>query len=140
MMRKENLNLVDLLIVYLSLTAVFALSFPEQAVAKPHYLDYFVGDKLNDYCVNNLCFDGGDIVKANNDNIVVSVYKNKAYKDEAECKIVLSGYIKKIEGSGYFPLHSSKTDFGGIFTIDKNNYHAKMKCSDNFMVAKITTI
>lgn len=139
-MRKEKLNLVDLLVVYLSLTAVFALTFPEKAVAKPNYFDYFVGDKLNDYCVNNLCFDAGDIIKTDDENIVVSIYKNKSYKDLAECKAALNGYIKKIEGSGYFPLNSKQTDFGGLFTLNKKDYHAKMKCSDNFMTAKITTI
>lgn len=139
-MRKEKLNLAGILIVYLSLTAVFAFAFPEKAVAKSTYFDYFVGDKLNDYCVNNLCFDGSDIIKTDDDNIVISVYKNKAYKNEDECKIVLGGYIKKIEGSGYFPLHSTKTDFGGLFTVNKKDYHAKMKCSNNFMLAKITTI
>lgn len=133
-------NIKAILVSYLSLTAVFALTFPEKAVSKARPVEYFVGETISGSCSSNTCFIDQDILKVDDLNVITTIYKNKHYDTKEECDEVLSLYKAKIFDSGFFPLSSSKTDFGGVFTIDKNSYHAKMKCNDNFMIAKITTI
>ncbi len=127
-------------VVYLAFTAVFALTYPEKAVSKPLIFDYFVGETIGYSCSKNVCFEFGDIIKIDNDKTIVSIYKNRSYASEQECRIVLAIYRGKIERSKFFPLSSTNTDFGGIFSLGKKDYHAKLKCTDNFMIAKITTI
>ena len=133
-------DLKAMFVAYISLTAVFALTFPEEAVSKAYPVEYFVGEKISVSCEKNTCFVGQDILKTNDLNVITAIYKNKHYDTSEECSEVLSLYKSKILDSGFFPLSSSKTDFGGVFTVDKNSYHAKMKCDYNFMIAKITTI
>ncbi|HGJ7709643.1 TPA: hypothetical protein ACJXXT_000165 [Pseudomonas aeruginosa] len=133
-------DIKTMFVAYASLTAVFALTFPEKAVSKAYPVEYFVGERIAATCPDGACVSDNDIFKVDLSNVVVSVYKNRHYDNRRDCENAMGFYKERILKSSFFPLASSKVDFGGVFTLGKDSYHAKMKCDDNFMIAKITKI
>lgn len=135
---KLSLSLLGGVVSYFSVTALLVLLFPANAVSEAVQIEHFVGEEILN--CNSVCSSSGDIVRVDDSNVIFSVIKNKHYKNEAECKSVIDFYKAKIVNLNYFPLYSKTSDFGGVFKINKDDYYAKLKCSQNFMLAVISKL
>lgn len=139
------LNLKDNLILsasfYVAFVFLFSSSSPAEAVTNNLYVNYFVGEELVDVkCNDRICSNGNDVFRIDENNMIVSIIKNTHFDSELECKMVMDMYVNRIKDVGYFPLFSNKVDFGGVFEVNKKNYHASMKCDKGFMLASIRII